>query len=42
MRCDELCTSAGVETLGGRVERACGDGLSAAVVAFVALAVLGE
>jgi hypothetical protein len=42
MRCDELCTSAGVGTLVERVERACGDGRSAAVVAIVALAVWGE
>jgi hypothetical protein len=32
----------GSGTLVGRVEWGCGDGLSAAVVAFVALAVLGE
>jgi hypothetical protein len=31
-----------VGMLVGRVERACGDGLSAAVVAIVALVVLGE
>ena len=42
MRCDDLCTAAGVGTLGERVERAYGDWLSAAVVAIVALAVLGE
>src|SRR5262249_21214902 len=42
MRCDELCTAAGVGTLVERVGRACGDGPSAAVVAFVALAMLGE
>ena len=42
MRCDDRCTSAGGGTLVGRVERACGDWLSAAVVAIVALAVLGE
>ena len=45
MRCDELCTSAGGWTLVGRVHSAYGDGLSAAVVAIVALervAVLGE
>ena len=42
MRCDELCPAAGVGTLVGRVERAYGDGLSAAVVGFVALAVWGE
>ena len=42
MRCDDLCTAAGVGTLVERVERAYGDGLSAAVVAIVALAVLGQ
>jgi hypothetical protein len=42
MRCDDLCTAAGVGTLGERVERAYGDGLSAAVVAIVALAVVGD
>ena len=42
MRCDELCTSAGVGTLVERVEGAYGDWRSAAVVAIVALAVLGE
>ena len=36
MRCDDLCTSAGVGTLGQRVERAYGDWLSAAVVGIVA------
>ena len=36
MRCDELCTSADVGTLGQRVERAYGDWLSAAVVGIVA------
>ena len=36
MRCDDLCTSAGVGTLGERVERAYGDWLSAAVVGIVA------
>jgi hypothetical protein len=41
MRCDELCTFAGVGTSVGRVDRGYGDGLSAAVVAIVALAVLG-
>jgi hypothetical protein len=35
MRCDDLCTSAGVGTLGQRVERACGDRRSAAVVGIV-------
>ena len=42
MRCDELGTWAGVGTLVERVERGCGDWLSAAVVAIVALAVVGE
>ena len=42
MRCDELCTSADVGTLGERVERAYGDWLSAAVVGIVAWPVLGE
>jgi hypothetical protein len=42
MRCDELCTSAGLGTLVERVEGAYGDWRSAAVVAIVALAVLGE
>jgi hypothetical protein len=42
MRCDELCTSAGAGTLGERVERAYGDWRSTAVVAIVALALLGE
>ena len=42
MRCDELCTAAGVGTLAERVEGAYGDWLSAAVVAIVAPAVLGE
>src|SRR5262245_23733463 len=42
MRCDDLCTLAGGGTLGERVEGAYGDWLSAAVVAIVALAVLGE
>jgi hypothetical protein len=42
MRSDELCTAAGVGTLGERVERAYGDWLSVAVVAIVALAVVGE
>jgi hypothetical protein len=42
MRCDELCTSADVGTLGQRVERACGDWLSAAVVGIVAWPVLGQ
>ena len=37
-----LCTAAGVGTLVERVERAYGDGLSAAVVAIVALAVVGD
>ena len=41
MRCDEPCTSAGVGTSVGRVDRGYGDGRSAAVVAIVALAVLG-
>ena len=41
MRCDELCAFAGVGTSVGRVDRGYGDGLSAAVVAIVALAVLG-
>src|SRR4029077_15129141 len=36
MRCDDLCTSADVGTLGERVERAYGDWLSAAVVGIVA------
>ena len=36
MRCDDLCTSAGVGTLGERVERAYGDWRSAAVVGIVA------
>ena len=36
MRYDDLCTSAGVGTLGQRVERAYGDWLSAAVVGIVA------
>jgi hypothetical protein len=36
IRCDELGTSADVRTLGERVERACGDWRSAAVVAIVA------
>jgi len=36
MRCDELCTSADVGTLGERVERAYGDWRSAAVVGIVA------
>ena len=35
MRCDDLCTSADVGTLGERVERAYGDWLSAAVVGIV-------
>ncbi len=42
MRCDEVCTSAGVGTLGQRVERACGDWRSAAVVGIVAWPVLGQ
>ena len=42
MRCDDLCTSADVGTLGERVERVYGDWLSAAVVGIVGLAVLGE
>jgi hypothetical protein len=42
MRCDDLGTSAGGGTLGERVERAYGDGPSAAMVAIVALAMLGE
>jgi hypothetical protein len=42
MRCDDLCTSAGVGTLGQRVERACGDWRSAAVVGIVAWPVLGQ
>jgi hypothetical protein len=36
MRCDDLCTSADVGTLGERVERAYGDWLSAAVVGIAA------
>jgi len=36
MRCDELCTSADVGTLGERVQRAYGDWRSAAVVGIVA------
>jgi len=35
MRCDDLCTSADVGTLGERVERVYGDWLSAAVVGIV-------
>ena len=42
MRCDDLCTSAGVGTLGQRVERAYGDWRSAAVVGIVAWPVLGQ
>ena len=42
MRCDELGTSAGVGTLGQRVERAYGDWRSAAVVGIVAWPVLGQ
>jgi hypothetical protein len=42
MRCDDLCTSAGVGTWSDGWTGAYADWLSAAVVAFVALAVRGQ